>query len=218
MNRHMLDISRYLQRRPDLKEDVPETVRKDADTLRAKLAIIDLLPVRDGSYILDVGSAGGWAAYELQERLLINVTALTLFEEEAVALRRLGLTTLVCDMHTLPAALADTFHIVRASHVLEHSPAPYIAMREFARVLAPGGTLQIVMPDADGYTRLGTQKPRRLGSFAMHHFCASTQTTIELIRAVKLEFVSYREVAQMHRGQRHYWHRVWMARKPDEAD
>jgi len=40
----------------------------------------------------------------------------------------------------------DTFDRVIAAHVLEHLPAPHRVLREWVRVLKPGGTLSLVLP------------------------------------------------------------------------
>jgi len=51
------------------------------------------------------------------------------------------------DLHSLPWP-DNYFDIVTARHVLEHSIAPTLALREISRVLKPGGTLHAVMPDS----------------------------------------------------------------------
>lgn len=47
------------------------------------------------------------------------------------------------DIHRLPFA-NDTFDIVLSAHMLEHLSAPWIGIREMARVLRPGGVLAII--------------------------------------------------------------------------
>jgi ubiquinone/menaquinone biosynthesis C-methylase UbiE len=49
-----------------------------------------------------------------------------------------------------------TFDRLIATHVLEHMPAPHEVLREWARVLRPGGMLSIVLPCDPGFAwRLG---------------------------------------------------------------
>lgn len=57
----------------------------------------------------------------------------------------------------------DTFDRVIATHVLEHLPQPQAVLREWARVLKPGGTLTLVLPCDPGLAwRLGRHLgPRR---------------------------------------------------------
>lgn len=56
-----------------------------------------------------------------------------------------------------------TFDRVIATHVLEHLPEPHKVLREWSRVLKPGGTLSIVLPCDPGLAwRLGRNfGPRR---------------------------------------------------------
>src|SRR3569833_417437 len=48
------------------------------------------------------------------------------------------------------AARVDTCDFVLSSHMLEHSANPLKALREWLRVLKPGGTLLLVLPHRDG--------------------------------------------------------------------
>jgi SAM-dependent methyltransferase len=51
------------------------------------------------------------------------------------------------DLNRVPFPLrAETFDLIVASHVLEHLTDPFAAMAEFARLLRPGGRLEIKVP------------------------------------------------------------------------
>lgn len=50
----------------------------------------------------------------------------------------------------------STFDRLIATHVLEHVPAPHLALEEWIRVLKPGGTLSLILPCDPGMAwRLG---------------------------------------------------------------
>jgi SAM-dependent methyltransferase len=49
-----------------------------------------------------------------------------------------------CDLSTIPSSKYD---FVLASHVLEHVANPLCALREWERVLTPGGVLLVILPD-----------------------------------------------------------------------
>ncbi len=223
----MLDLTPYLQAEPDEREGVPEKVERTRDLLKAKRAVLDRVPLFRPAKVLDIGPAMGWEAIQLRERYG-SVHCVTLFEQEAAALRRLGLEVTVCDMHRLPAGWTQRFDIVFASHVLEHSPAPYVALSEWLRVLKVGGWLAVVMPNAGGYVHLHRPRPKRMGSMPGHVFCASFETVVEMLRHVKMEprpdeeqsairfrFDAYYEVPQPCLGQLGYWNRIWLAQSEE---
>lgn len=224
-------LAKYTQDAPNMTEGLPEKVERDKDVAACRRRVMDLIPMFSGDRILDVGPACGWEIKELSERFGGHVTAVTLFSEEADVLMAGGFCedVLVGDMHELPESWDERFGLVFASHVLEHSPAPYIFLCETARVLMPGGVLFLVMPNAEGGTYLGSERWKRLGEMHAHVFCASIETVIQMIRHVSnvstkerspvLEFESYHEVPQMCAGRRHYTHQVWIARKvSDDAE
>jgi len=215
-----IELGSYLQRSPDLA-DVPEKVERNVEVRAAKQAVLNLLrPFRNSNDIrdvLDIGSGRGWSAKRLLAMFpcLFTVDCVVLYQEEVMALNVIqGLTPLLAIQEAMPQWWSDKFNLVRASHVLEHSPAPVVAMTEYARVLAPDGLLQIVMPSAHGYTGLTTDSPKRIGDSPHHPFCASSETIIEMLRHVGLVFDSYHEIPQTCNGMFEYHHRVWMARKP----
>ncbi len=60
-----------------------------------------------------------------------------------------GAADFISDARSLPANWSNSFSEVRASHILEHfflNELPPV-VREWARVLAPGGVLRIIVPD-----------------------------------------------------------------------
>lgn len=215
-----VNFEKYLQRDPDFTSDNIGKVEHFPGLFRCRTEGFDLLPPAPG-WIADIGSGGGWAAKELEARGY-TVACVVPFEEEAERLRAADLDVTVCDMHDLPDDWKRRFDIVRCCHTFEHSPAPYIALSEFSRVLKPGGMLQITMPDADGYTNLGPwpHPPKRLGSMPAHVFCGSSETVIELIRRREfhLVFTGYYECPEYDHGLLQYRHRTWMAVKRQDED
>ncbi|HWA39684.1 MAG TPA: class I SAM-dependent methyltransferase [Burkholderiales bacterium] len=55
------------------------------------------------------------------------------------------------DGATLPGVADESFDFVHASHSLEHLDDPRVALRNWARVLRPGGHIVILVPDEDLY-------------------------------------------------------------------
>lgn len=200
-------------------EDKPDVVEKDADLVAAKdLILEDLFMQNCFEPVLDIGSAGGWAVGKLCRYLKPNnVTAVVINGDEARALLASGLRCdiHVGDMHCLPADWTNRFGAVRASHVIEHSPAPTLALAEIARVLQLGGLLEVTMPNRDGYVHLGGPRVKRLGDMPFHHYLPDCETFIEALRRAGLRFAGYWEVPQRSQERVCYWHRVWHARKED---
>ncbi len=53
----------------------------------------------------------------------------------------------VHDLNSLPYPFPDgSFDLIEAYHVLEHLEKPFLIMKEFHRLLAPGGTLHVKVP------------------------------------------------------------------------
>lgn len=108
------------------------------------------LPAGDRARILDCGI--GTAAFSIalsKARPVSNlygVDASPGMLEQArrrLAARSIDATLQRADVHRLPFP-DGCFDIVLSAHLLEHLPAPWLGVRELARVLRPGGTLAII--------------------------------------------------------------------------
>jgi 2-polyprenyl-3-methyl-5-hydroxy-6-metoxy-1,4-benzoquinol methylase len=128
------------------------------------------LRARPGAHALDVGCGSG--------RVLRNLAALGWdargidFDPAAVeACRAQGLRADIGGLDEQGFA-PESFDALTASHVLEHLPEPAAFLRACARVLAPGGTLVVVTPNAEGLGHRafgpawrGLEPPRHLQVF-----------------------------------------------------
>jgi SAM-dependent methyltransferase len=98
--------------------------------------------------ILEVGVGPGWwwntAVQHLDPQASLTITDLSpgMVDESVARLHELGLnvTGRTADAADLPFA-DDSFDVVAAHYMLYHVPNPEQALREFHRVLRPGGTL-----------------------------------------------------------------------------
>ncbi len=199
-----------------------EKLDRPSEEREARLGVLSLLPpdIPDDPHILDVGPGGGWNALQLADRYRRHkVHGVTLSDVEARICGEHGVAITVADMHTMPGEWRDRYALLFASHVLEHSPAPFLALLEFRRVLADSGYLAVVMPEPTGYTRLHDvsdakgDAPLRLDTIQQHLYMPGIAGFVFSLRKVGFEFVSYHEVPQICRDRLQYCHRVWIARK-----
>ncbi len=119
--------------------DLPQ--RSRASSLEGVLAIADTLP---RGRALDVPCGPGLASEALR-RLGFQVTAGDIDEHAFAAGHEIAFETLDLD---LPLPFADaSFELVHCGDGIEHLESPIRALRELARVLAPGGTLILTTPN-----------------------------------------------------------------------
>ncbi len=100
------------------------------------------------SSILDIGAGSGYAL-EIFAREGHVPIGINYVPEDADACRKRGKLNLTClerEMHDLPGYFGGKADLVWARHVLEHSPFPMLALREFKRVLKPRGLLYVEVP------------------------------------------------------------------------
>jgi SAM-dependent methyltransferase len=97
--------------------------------------------------VLDVGCGQGVALQHFTDHGCRPV-GITLNQTDLDECRRQGFTVARMDQSFLDFA-DDTFDLVWARHVVEHSIFPYFTLTEFARVLKPGGLLYLEVPGAE---------------------------------------------------------------------
>jgi SAM-dependent methyltransferase len=110
------------------------------------LPFLEQLQLEDVQTVLDIGSGYGFHCEWFVSRgleatgIAVHVTP----ELEAAALRG-GYTIRQMDMHFLEFPDAS-FDLVWSHHALEHSFSAFMALREWYRVLRPGGILAVTVP------------------------------------------------------------------------
>lgn len=122
--------------------DRPATKRalaKIHDFLRAN-AILN-----KGERLLDIGMGGGQNCKSLADAFGIEAWGVTIDPDEIERAEAAGVQGRRADMHDLPFE-DGFFDRIWASHVLEHSAGPLVALREWYRVLKPGGRMLIWGP------------------------------------------------------------------------
>lgn len=98
--------------------------------------------------ILDIGSGDGHAL-QIFEANGHFATGLNRVEADRLACCEKKLACVLGDMHKLPEGWAESFDLVWARHIFEHSPFPMRALCEAHYVLRPGGLLYVEVPAPD---------------------------------------------------------------------
>lgn len=121
--------------------------RAAAENLYAQSeAFVDSMPWSDIRTALDVGMGYGLHCAEFVRRGA-ETTGVSVHLPDALAAhaREHGYAIARQDMHFLDFE-DNTFDLVWASHTLEHSFAPLLAIREWMRVCQPGGWICVTVP------------------------------------------------------------------------
>jgi ubiquinone/menaquinone biosynthesis C-methylase UbiE len=119
-------------------------------------------PDRKFARVIEVGSGGGqhfpFVRHAYDEYLMTDSSP-SMLEIAKAAHAGPGVGFQEADAARLPFADAQFDRLI-AAHVLEHMERPHEVLREWARVVKPGGALSIVLPSDPGFAwRFG----RRLG-------------------------------------------------------
>ncbi len=111
-------------------------------------AVLDGLALAPAARILDAGCGSGRNMVELARRG--TVTGVELASQSLEAARERGVGTVLPGSLDDPLALDDdAFDLAVALDVLEHVRDDEAALRELARVIAPGGRLLVTVPQYD---------------------------------------------------------------------
>lgn len=105
-------------------------------------------PSKDGLF-LDLGSGAG-DRLEIARELGWTTCGIDLGVEGLVALRARGHLAVAANIQAIPLA-NETCRYINLSHSLEHVHNPVEVLSECARVLRPGGIVNIVVPNVEGW-------------------------------------------------------------------
>jgi SAM-dependent methyltransferase len=132
---------------PEYEESYYRSREAWPDFRREAESLLSLARVGRESRVLELGCGGG----ELLERARSSAAFVVGVDLSPEALRlargERGLPVLLARAERLPFAPAS-FDAVLAQHLVEHLPNPVEALREWRRVLRPGGMLALVTPNA----------------------------------------------------------------------
>lgn len=146
--------------RPDPVTYLDTAARVGASYKRAALELLDL---RDGQTVVDVGCGPGTDLRELAATVGPTGMVVGLDHDPAMAVRALQrihtaasaaetrVTLTVGDVHALPYA-AGTTHRARTDRMLQHVAEPAAAVRELRRVVRDGGRVVFAEPDWETLT------------------------------------------------------------------
>lgn len=138
MNRqHLERLAAFILRlRGEVYPESPSDLHNEI-TRRALKYLVELFPLSPGLKVLDVGCGQGPAATWFVQHGC-EYRGVTLSEEEVVLGRSNGFQVDTMDQSFLDYP-DQSFDLVWARHVLEHSPFPLFTLEGFRRVLKPGG-------------------------------------------------------------------------------
>lgn len=151
---------------------------------RLQVFFDELLPTDlHGKKLLDAGCGTGWfSARAVQQGA--QVTSLDVGKKllQEVA-KKCSSTLVVGDVLNLPFT-ANTFDVVVSSEVIEHTTNPLKALKEFYRVLKPGGLLVVSTPNARWYWALQIAQFLRLRPYqGYEHWLSHEQLKHGLLQA-----------------------------------
>ena len=128
-------------------ETYPETPSFIHSEITGKVLDV-LLPqyqINQKARILDIGCGQGPALDIFLSKGYLSAIGITLNDEDVRVCRHKGHDVRKMDQSFLEFP-DSSFDFVWARHVIEHSVFPYFTLTEFARVMAPGGTLYLEVP------------------------------------------------------------------------
>jgi len=142
-------------------------------TLKALNYLFNNFVLPSSARILDVGCGQGVALKPFHERGFLP-TGITLNATDAAVCQQLGFDVRVMDQSFLDFE-DNSFDLIWARHVLEHSLMPLYTLTEFRRVLCPGGILYMEVPAPD--TLKHERNPNHYSIFGKEMWCSLLERT-----------------------------------------
>lgn len=167
-------------------------------TDRAIQRLNELRPLNQGMKVLDIGCGQGPALQHFSTSGA-QAIGITLNQTDVDVCRQKGFEVYKMDQSFLEFE-SETFDIVWARHVIEHSVIPFFTLHEFKRVLKKNGLLYLEVPGADtdaGHTWN-----------ANHYSVFSKNSWFSLLKKSGLECIDGREYCMPlidNKGSDTYW-------------
>lgn len=157
---------------------------------------------RPGDRLLDVGCGAGHFARHVPQADYVGHDADGRTDDGSGQ----GGVRLSGDLGALAADHAESFDVVTAFQVLEHTPDPLGFIRDCLALLKPGGTLVVGVPDSDSY--LGSLRNFVLNAPPHHVTWWNARSLTRLARTAGLE------ETELHPAPVEWWEArlYWMAR------
>lgn len=136
--------------------------------------------------VVDVGCSAGYVL-EAARRLELEPIGVDISKFAVELCREKGFRAELGSLSKVPLDDASV-DIVTLKHTLEHVPDPLSGLRELFRILRPGGSVLIVVPDADKWKialmpRLGRDLRPELRGWQHHVYFSSSNLKLALERA-----------------------------------
>jgi SAM-dependent methyltransferase len=134
------------QLQSDIYPDAPTALHDDI-TEKALGYLLEQYPQAPGAKVLEVGCGQG-VSLERFRSLGLCATGINLDKTDLEVCTGKGHHVLQMDQSFLEFP-DESFDLIWARHVIEHSIFPYFTLSGFARVLKPGGVLYLEVPVAE---------------------------------------------------------------------
>ena len=144
------DFTRFSEFLDSLENEVYEESASDVHkilSIRNINAIKSMGACPKDSKVLDVGYGMGYASEHFQS-IGCDVTAITLHNQEIEKAELCGTKIIKCDQ-SFTDFEDESFNLVWARHVLEHSAVPLFTIMEFCRIIKHDGFIYIEVPEPD---------------------------------------------------------------------
>ncbi|MER2559270.1 MAG: class I SAM-dependent methyltransferase [Myxococcaceae bacterium] len=144
-----------------------------------------LVVTPDAKVVVDVGCSAGYVL-EAGKRLGLEPIGVDISQFAVGLCREKGFRAELGSLSKIPLA-DDSVCVATLKHTLEHVPDPLAGLKELFRILRPGGSVLIVVPDADKWKialmpRLGRDLRPELRGWQHHVYFSSSTLKLALER------------------------------------